>query len=205
MFYPWNMASNTNREVPLWNIANILTVMRLVLVPVFIVVFLEAGVANRWWAWAVFAIAAVTDKLDGHYARTRNLITDFGKLADSIADKALIISALLLLSWHGLLWWWVTIVFIVRELGITAIRMKMRKVKVMAAGMGGKIKMMAQAFGIAGIIIPWFSIPGMPAWGADALLYASYGLIAVALVFAITSAWEYIREALALSKVQTQN
>lgn len=184
-------------EVPIVNIANALTVLRLVLVPVFIVVFLETTTGHRWAAWAIFGIAAATDQLDGHLARSRGLVTNFGKLADSIADKALIIGALVMLSWHGMLWWWVTIVFIVREIGITIMRMFMVKKKVMAAGMGGKIKMTAQAFGIAGIILPWHSF--LPEMAADIMLWLSYGLIGVALVFALTSAWEYIREARRIS------
>lgn len=179
------------------NIANALTVLRLLLVPVFILVFLTNDTPHRWMAWGVFFVAAATDKLDGHLARSRNLITDFGKLADSIADKALIISALVMLSWHGLLWWWVTIVFIVRELGITLMRMVMVKKEVMAAGMGGKIKMVAQSFGIGGILIPWHSF--LPELLANIMLWASYGLIAIALFFAMTSAWEYIQHARKIS------
>ncbi|WP_124055026.1 CDP-diacylglycerol--glycerol-3-phosphate 3-phosphatidyltransferase [Arcanobacterium ihumii] len=182
------------------NIANALTILRLVLVPVFIVVFLNDTTFYRWIAYIVFAIAAITDKLDGYYARSRNLVTDFGKLADSIADKALIISALVLLSIHGYLWWWVTIVFIVRELGITLMRMKMRKIKVMAAGQAGKIKMVAQSFGIAGLLIPWQSIAPIEGMIAQGLIYFSYALIAIALYFAISSAVEYIKEAVRLSR-----
>lgn len=140
------------KRISNFNIANVLTVIRLILVPLFIVAFIEDTDPRRWLAWGIFAIAAFTDKLDGHYARKYNMVTNFGKLADSIADKALIISGLLLLSWHERLWWWVTIVFIVREFGITFMRMVMVKKKVMAAGMGGKIKMVAQSFGIAGLI-----------------------------------------------------
>lgn len=146
----------------------------------------------------MFAVAAATDQLDGHLARKYNLITDFGKLADSIADKALIISALVMLSIHGYLWWWVTIVFIVRELGITLMRMFMVKKKVMAAGMGGKIKMMAQALGIAGLILPWHTF--LPAAVASVFVWLSYTLIAVALIFAMTSAYEYVREAIRINR-----
>ncbi|MFC5369896.1 CDP-diacylglycerol--glycerol-3-phosphate 3-phosphatidyltransferase [Arcanobacterium bovis] len=189
-----------NNNVPVVNIANALTVVRLVLVPVFIFVFLQDSTYHRWLAYIVFAVAAITDKLDGYYARSRNLVTDFGKLADSIADKALIISALILLSWHGYLWWWVTIVFIVRELGITLMRMMMRKIKVMAAGQGGKIKMVAQSFGIAGLLIPWQSIAFIEGPIAQTLIYISYALLAIALVFAVTSAIEYVQEAVRLSR-----
>ncbi|MGV9182246.1 CDP-diacylglycerol--glycerol-3-phosphate 3-phosphatidyltransferase [Arcanobacterium canis] len=182
-------------DVPVVNIANALTVMRLILVPIFVWTVWALGIPH-WCVWGVFALAAATDKLDGYLARSYNLITNFGKLADSIADKALVITALILLSAYGWLWWWVTVVFIVRESGITLIRMAVVKKKVMAAGQGGKIKMAAQSFGIAGLLIPWGSF--LPAFLATVMVWASYALIGVALVFALTSAWEYIRQARAL-------
>ncbi|MFC5280582.1 CDP-diacylglycerol--glycerol-3-phosphate 3-phosphatidyltransferase [Arcanobacterium canis] len=182
-------------DVPVVNIANALTVMRLILVPVFVWVVWTLGIPH-WCAWGVFALAAATDKLDGHLARSYNLITNFGKLADSIADKALIITALILLSSHGWLWWWVTVVFIVRELGITLMRMAVVKKTVMASGQGGKMKMAAQSFGIAGLLIPWGSF--LPDLLTTVMVWASYALIGVALVFALTSAWEYICKARAL-------
>ena len=121
------MGSNVSRvdhehHVSSWNVPNALTVFRLVLVPVFIwLMFLEASAA-RWWAVLVFMIAAATDQLDGHIARSRNLITDFGRLMDPIADKALTLGAFIMLSIAGLLPWWVTILIAIRELGITALR-----------------------------------------------------------------------------------
>lgn len=184
-------------EAPILNIANALTILRLILVPIFIWVSLTYDTPHRWASFIIFTVAASTDQLDGYLARSRGLVTNFGKLADSIADKALIISALCILSYHGVLWWWVTIVFIVRELGITIMRMFMVKKKVMAAGMGGKIKMVAQSFGIAGLLIPWQSF--LPETLANILIWLSYGLIAVALFFAITSAAEYIRDAWRIS------
>ncbi|WP_247645222.1 CDP-diacylglycerol--glycerol-3-phosphate 3-phosphatidyltransferase [Arcanobacterium buesumense] len=186
-----------------FNIANVLTVIRLILVPVFIVAFLSVTDERLWLSWAVFAIAAITDKLDGHYARKYNLVTDFGKLADSIADKALIISGLVLLSWHGYLWWWMTIIFIVRELGITLMRMFMVTKKVMAAGIGGKIKMVAQSFGIAGLILPWHTF--LSATLTELFIGASYALIGIALVFAISSAVEYVIEARKINEESSEN
>lgn len=189
--------------MPLFNIANILTMSRLILVPVFVVVYWVDTPARSAWAWAIFALAAATDKLDGHLARKHNLITDFGKLADSVADKALISAALILLSWHGHLWWWVTIVMIGRELAITLMRMYMVRQEVMAAGQGGKIKMLFQSFGIAGLLIPWASF--LPGTVATVLIWASYGLIAVALVFSMTSAVEYVRDARRIARDNAGN
>ncbi|MFP7695955.1 CDP-diacylglycerol--glycerol-3-phosphate 3-phosphatidyltransferase [Trueperella sp. LYQ143] len=183
---------DTNK-VSVVNIANTLTILRLVLVPFFIWALLIPDSPHRWLAWAIFALAALTDKLDGHLARSRGLITNFGKLADSIADKALIISAMVMCSWHGWLWWWVTIVFIVRELGITVMRMAVVRKSVMAAGRGGKIKMMAQSLGIGGLVIPWCAF--LPHTIAVVLVWGCYVLVAIALVFAFTSAAQYIVQA----------
>ena len=106
-----------------WNIANALTVLRLVLVPVFAVALFHDGGHDDGWriaAWGVFAIASLTDRFDGEIARRRGLVTEFGKLADPIADKALIGTALVGLSMLHELPWWVTVVILVREVGVTA-------------------------------------------------------------------------------------
>ena len=105
-----------------YNLPNALTVLRLVLVPVFIVLMLQSSVGAHWWALVVFVVAAITDHLDGRIARSRNLITDFGKIADPIADKALTLGAFIMLSIAGLLPWWVTVLIAIRELGITWLR-----------------------------------------------------------------------------------
>ena len=136
------------------NIANVLTVLRLVLVPFFVwLMFLE----GTWWriaALALFAVASLTDRFDGELARRRNLITDFGKIADPIADKALTGSALICLSLLGRLWWWVTIVILVREVGITLLRFVVIRYGVMAASRGGKLKTMLQVIAIGLYIMP---------------------------------------------------
>ena len=131
-----------------WNIANGLTVLRLVLVPVFVVALMAGGghhVGLRVLAWGVFAIASVTDRIDGEIARKRGLVTDFGKLADPIADKALIGAALIGLSVLGDLPWWVTVVVLAREVGITVLRFWVLRHGVIAASRGGKIKTLLQA------------------------------------------------------------
>ena len=102
------------RPVSVWNIANALTVLRLVLVPVFLVLLLhddgDDDASGGWSPGLVFAVASVTDRIDGELARRRGLVTDFGKIADPIADKALIGAALVGLSLLGELPWWVTVV-----------------------------------------------------------------------------------------------
>ena len=141
-------------RAPLLNAANALTVLRLILVPVFIWLMLSPGEATRLTATLVFIVAAFTDRLDGQLARSWGLVTSFGKIADPIADKALTLSAFLLLSVAGSLWWWVTIVIIVRELGITVLRFVMLRRAVMAASRGGKLKTVLQMFGIVGLQMP---------------------------------------------------
>jgi CDP-diacylglycerol--glycerol-3-phosphate 3-phosphatidyltransferase len=131
-----------------WNIANALTVFRLALVPVFLVTLFAAGGHDTAWrviAWAVFAVASVTDRIDGDLARKRGLITEFGKLADPIADKALIGAALIGLSALGDLPWWITVVILIREIGVTLLRFWVIRHGVIPASRGGKIKTLLQA------------------------------------------------------------
>jgi nicotinamide-nucleotide amidase len=119
------MAVPRNPVASNWNIANALTVFRLLLVPLFVFALFAGGGHDdgwRWAAWAVFAIASYTDRIDGQLARRHNLVTSFGKLVDPIADKALIGSALIGLSLLGDLPWWITVLVLVREVGVTLLR-----------------------------------------------------------------------------------
>jgi CDP-diacylglycerol--glycerol-3-phosphate 3-phosphatidyltransferase len=131
-----------------WNIANGLTVFRLLLVPVFVLALFASGGHDKLWrvlAWAVFAVASVTDRIDGDIARKRGLVTEFGKLADPIADKALIGAALIGLSVLHDLPWWITVVMLVREVGVTLLRFWVIRHGVIPASRGGKLKTLLQA------------------------------------------------------------
>jgi CDP-diacylglycerol--glycerol-3-phosphate 3-phosphatidyltransferase len=131
-----------------WNIANALTVLRLILVPVFVVALFAHGGHETGWrvlAWAIFAVASITDRIDGDLARKRGLVTEFGKLADPIADKALIGAALIGLSILGDLPWWITVVMLVREVGVTGLRFWVIRHGVIPASRGGKVKTLLQA------------------------------------------------------------
>jgi CDP-diacylglycerol---glycerol-3-phosphate 3-phosphatidyltransferase len=131
-----------------WNIANALTVLRLILVPVFVVALFAHGGHETGWrvlAWAIFAVASITDRIDGDLARKRGLVTEFGKLADPIADKALIGAALIGLSILGDLPWWITVVMLVREVGVTGLRFWVIRHGVIPASRGGKLKTLLQA------------------------------------------------------------
>jgi CDP-diacylglycerol---glycerol-3-phosphate 3-phosphatidyltransferase len=137
------------------NVANALTVLRLALVPVFVWFLLSGGTGDRAIAFVAFAVASVTDLLDGELARRRGLITDFGKIADPIADKALTGCALITLSYLGELWWWVTVVIVVRELAVTGLRFWVIRRGVIAASRGGKAKTMLQVIAISLYVLPW--------------------------------------------------
>jgi CDP-diacylglycerol--glycerol-3-phosphate 3-phosphatidyltransferase len=141
-------------QAGLLNIANLLTVVRLLLVPIFLWLLFTDG---TWWriaALVVFGVASFTDRVDGQLARSRNLVTDFGKIADPIADKALTGSALVGLSLLGDLWWWVTVVILVREIGITLLRFVVIRYGVIAASRGGKLKTMLQVIAIGFYVLP---------------------------------------------------
>jgi CDP-diacylglycerol--glycerol-3-phosphate 3-phosphatidyltransferase len=150
-------APSTPPRVPVpspYNIANLLTVLRILFVPLFVWLLFAEGTAWRVAALVVFVIASITDRLDGELARKRHIVTDFGKIADPIADKALTGSALVSLSILGELWWWVTIAILVREIGITLLRFVVIRHSVIPASKGGKIKTLLQVVAIALFILP---------------------------------------------------
>jgi CDP-diacylglycerol---glycerol-3-phosphate 3-phosphatidyltransferase len=136
------------------NAANALTVLRLALVPVFVACLLAGGTGWRVAAFVVFGVASVTDLLDGRLARSRGLITDFGKIADPIADKALTGAALITLSALGELAWWVTVVILAREISVTLLRFWVIRRGVIAASRGGKLKTLLQVVAIALYVLP---------------------------------------------------
>ena len=136
------------------NVANVLTVVRILLVPVFVFCLVQGGTGWRLGALAAFGGASFTDFLDGQLARKRGLVTDFGKIADPIADKALTGAALITLSVLGELPGWVTGLILVRELGITALRFAVIRRGVIAASQGGKLKTLLQIIAICLYVLP---------------------------------------------------
>jgi CDP-diacylglycerol--glycerol-3-phosphate 3-phosphatidyltransferase len=136
------------------NLANALTVLRLLLVPVFVLFLVAGGTGARIIALLVFLAASATDMLDGRIARRRGLVTDFGKIADPIADKALTGAALLTLSAQGELAWWVTAIILARELAVTLLRFWVIRHGVIAASRGGKVKTILQVLAIALYVVP---------------------------------------------------
>jgi CDP-diacylglycerol---glycerol-3-phosphate 3-phosphatidyltransferase len=142
--------------VSTWSVPNLISIVRIVLVPVFVLVLVAGadGGALRWLATALFVVAISTDSLDGHLARSRNLVTDLGKILDPIADKALTGAALVVLSALGELPWWVTIPILVREVGITVWRFAVLSKRVIPASKGGKTKTVLQSVAIALALAP---------------------------------------------------
>lgn len=164
-----------------WNIANALTVLRLVLVPVFAwLLFREDGeqVAGRLLATAVFTVAILTDRFDGDLARKHNLVTNFGKIADPIADKALTGTALVGLSLLGELAWWVTVVVLIREWGVTLLRFWVIRYGVMPASRGGKLKTVLQSVAIGLYLLPWQDVAVLH-WTAVAVMAAAVAVTVV--------------------------
>ena len=174
------------------NPANALTALRLVLVPVFLY-FLFAGdgheTASRITAFAVFAVAIITDRIDGWLARTYDMVTEFGKLADPIADKTLIGAALIGLSMLGDLPWWVTVLILVRELGVTVMRFALLDRGVIPASRGGKLKTLVQAIAIGLFILPLHSWP--PVW-----TMVAWVVMWVAIVLTVVTGLDYVVSAL---------
>ncbi|HEY0815073.1 MAG TPA: CDP-diacylglycerol--glycerol-3-phosphate 3-phosphatidyltransferase [Pseudonocardia sp.] len=179
---------------PLLNVANLLTGVRLLLVPVFLwVLFADAGqsVGWRYAATAVFAIAAITDRFDGELARSRGLVTAFGTLADPIADKALTGAALVGLSALHQLPWWITIVIMVREVGITLLRLVVLRHGIIAASRGGKLKTLVQAIAIGLYLLPLNGVSST----VDGLRWV---VMAAAVGLTVVTAFDYLLRALRL-------
>jgi CDP-diacylglycerol---glycerol-3-phosphate 3-phosphatidyltransferase len=173
----------------LMNVANALTVARICLVPVFVVCLAQGGTGWRLAALAAFGGASLTDLLDGELARRRGLVTDFGKIADPIADKALTGAALITLSVIGELPVWVTALILFRELGITALRFAVIRRGVIAASQGGKLKTLLQIIAICLYVLP-------PSFGLPVLIREV--VMGAALVVTLVTGVDYVVRAVRL-------
>lgn len=181
-----------------WNVANLLTVVRLLLVPVFgWLLLIDDGrdPRYRWASFGVFALAMLTDRIDGDLARSRGLVTNVGKVLDPIADKALVTMALVGLSVVGEVWWWVTVVVLVREWGITAVRFWVIRHGVMAAGRGGKVKTLLQTVAIGFYLWPRWTLPAPGFWDAVAAV-----TLGAAVVVTVLTGVDYLVQALRLRR-----
>lgn len=190
-------------EAPLINLPNALTLLRLICVPIFIWLYLASAdsMAMGWAAGIVFLGAALTDIVDGYLARRDGLVTNFGKIADPIADKLLTGSALIALSSEGAIAWWITILIIGREVFITALRFYVIRRGVIPASRGGKAKTASQITAIVALLIPTESLQASPVL-AYQLVWLQSAVANVALVLAvfltIATAIDYIAKSRAL-------
>lgn len=179
-----------------WNIANALTMFRVVLVPVFGWLLLVEGGENplyRYLAAATFAIAMITDRIDGNLARSRGLITKFGQIVDPIADKALMTMAFVGLSMIGVVWWWVTALVLIREWGVTLLRFVVIRHGVMPAGRGGKVKVALQTGVIIALTLPLWTWPL-----GQVILWIAYAVLAITVAVTLITGYEILRDALRL-------
>lgn len=181
------MTTEARQEPSRLNVPNVLTALRLLLVPLMAWLFLSDwhSVEHRWAAAAVFLIASITDLADGKIARAYGLVTSFGKLWDPIADKALTGMAFVMLSIVGELPWWVTIVVLAREWGITLLRFLILRYGVMAANRGGKAKTFMQTLALTAYLMP------LP----DSLHLVAVALMVVAVVLTVVTGLDYLWEA----------
>ena len=181
-----------------WNVPNVLTSVRIASVPFFAWALLIDGGESVTWrcvAFAIFVAAMITDKIDGDLARKHNLITNFGKIADPIADKALTGMAFIGLSIVGDIWWWVTVVVLLREWSVTLLRLSVLKKVVIAAADLGKLKTTFQAIALATLCLP-LRDPDLPAWmevPGEVIFYAAQGCLAVAVALTLWSGYEFFR------------
>jgi CDP-diacylglycerol--glycerol-3-phosphate 3-phosphatidyltransferase len=181
------------RPVSLYNPANLLTAVRIVLVPVFVAIVIVSEMtdpAGRIAACLTFCVASATDFADGWIARRYELVTSFGKVADPIADKTLTGSALILLSAYDLLPWWVTVLILVREWGVTALRFWVIRYGIIPASRGGKLKTALQIAAIA-----WFLWPVPEPFDAIGV-----ALMVAALIVTVVTGVDYVLQAVRLRR-----
>jgi len=174
------------------NVANVVTVLRILLAPVFIAMLLVDGGDDgslRLAAAVLFVVAILTDSLDGMLARGLDLVTDFGKLVDPIADKVLVGGALVALTILGELPWWVTALILLREVGITVYRFAVLRDRVIPASRGGKAKTVLQAVAVTLALFPWWHLVGEAAHVVNTVT------MTLAVVATLASGADYVRVA----------
>ena len=195
--------TETGAQASNLNLPNVLTTLRIVMVPFFGWALLQDGGDSVTWrlvAFTLFVLAMITDKVDGDIARARGLVTDFGKIADPIADKAITGMAFIGLSIVGDIWWWVTVVVLLREWSVTALRLSVLKHVVIAASSSGKSKTVLQAVALSVLLLPLphgdahggafdqFGVPG------EVLFYVGQVCLAGAVAMTLWSGYEYFRD-----------
>lgn len=195
--------TETGAPVSNLNLPNVLTTLRIVMVPFFGWALLHEGGDSVTWrlvAFGLFVLAMITDKIDGDIARARGLVTNFGKIADPIADKAITGMAFIGLSIVGDIWWWVTIVVLVREWSVTVLRLSVLQHVVIAASASGKLKTVLQAVALSLLLLP---LPHGDAHGGafdqfgiagEVLFYVAQVCLAGAVAMTLWSGYEFFRD-----------
>lgn len=179
--------------VGLLNAANAVTASRMLLVPVFVVLLLADGGDRTGWrlaAAAAFGVISLTDRIDGQIARSRGLITDFGQIADPVADKALTGAALVCLSALGELAWWITALVVVREIGVTLLRFTVIRHGIIPASRGGKVKTVLQGIAIALYVLP------LTGWAASGRAF----VMTAAVIVTVVTGVDYVLRAVTLRR-----
>ena len=164
------------------NLPNKLTIMRVILIPFFLVALMVPDIPyGKWIALVIFCVAAITDTLDGHIARKYNLITNFGKFMDPLADKLLVCSSMIALIELGRIPAWIVIIIIAREFIISGFRLiAADKGIVIAAGWWGKVKTVVQ---MVMIIILICDFGGHTVWVIEQVfIYAALALTVISLI-----------------------
>jgi len=195
--------TETGAQASNLNLPNVLTTLRIVMVPFFGWALLQDGGDSVTWrlvAFTLFVLAMITDKIDGDIARARGLVTDFGKIADPIADKAITGMAFIGLSIVGDIWWWVTVVVLLREWSVTLLRLSVLKHVVIAASGSGKLKTVLQAVALSVLLLP---LPHGDAHGGafdqfgvagEVLFYVGQVCLAGAVAMTLWSGYEFYRD-----------
>jgi CDP-diacylglycerol---glycerol-3-phosphate 3-phosphatidyltransferase len=189
--------TSTDDRVSNLNLPNVLTTLRIVMVPFYGWALLVDGGDSVLWrtvACAIFVLAMITDKIDGDIARARGLVTNFGKIADPIADKAITGMAFVGLSIVGDIWWWVTIVVLVREWSVTLLRLSLLKNVVIPAAHSGKIKTTLQALALGFLTLPLRQLDGTLGTVGDVVFYLAQVLLAGAVAMTLWSGYEFFRD-----------
>ena len=176
------------------NLPNKLTVFRVILIPVFVVFMLVPDIPGaKWYALFFFCLASVTDFFDGYLARKNNLVTDFGKFMDPLADKLLICSALIALCSNGRFPAWIVIIIIAREFTISGFRLiASDNGRVISASMWGKVKTVIQMFAVIMLIMDLNNVSGTGSTGDGVIYVIEQCFIYLALVLTVVSLIDYI-------------
>jgi len=172
-----------------WSVPNLITYLRILFVPALVAALIIDGGEHGAWRWVaagIFIVGIASDAVDGYLARSRNLISNVGKLLDPIADKAITGTTMVMLSMLGELPWWVTIVILVRELGITIWRLIEARRIVLPAGRGGKLKTVVQALALSLALLP------LPALLGDWMHWVNTVFMGAALILTVWSGADYL-------------